>query len=223
MTVVGFCILFSLGTWQIKRLTWKEALVKEISERAKLPSLNAQDMEKLTSSTLVFRVVELKGHFLHAYEMHLQSRLYQGQIGYHLVTPFETKSGSLLMIDRGWVPLHEHPAIERPLGEVSLKGLVRLPEKPSMFTPSNQYDQNHLYWISPSEIAEKKYLKNVLPIYLIQIGQNENGYYPKISNGSFSLRNLHLSYAITWYSLSIILLIIYGVYIFKKMRYTHRA
>jgi surfeit locus 1 family protein len=56
----------------------------------------------------------------------LENKLYRGRAGVHVLTPFETRAGDLLLVNRGWLPLPPDrsslPAVPTPDGELELRG-----------------------------------------------------------------------------------------------------
>src|SRR6056300_556406 len=95
-------VLLALGFWQLDRLAWKTALINNFNERASaqaiLPPAIDADLTELE-----FHNLALAGRFLHDKERFLTGRTYEGNAGFHVVTPFVTENGTILFINRGWV------------------------------------------------------------------------------------------------------------------------
>ena len=128
-------------------------------------------------------------------------------------------NGKILFVNRGWVSEKYKLPYNRKFSLidkiVTIKGIARLPQKKGYFVPENDPQKNFWITIKPDEI--KTYLKlnqqNFITDFYIDVLRDRKkivlpiGVKPEIN-----LRNQHLSYAITWYSLSIALLIIYFLY-----------
>src|SRR5690606_658236 len=67
-------------------------------------------------------------------ELLLRSRSWNGQPGWHVLTPLELQDGALLLVDRGWVPyaMDRVPVAEAapPSGSVTVTGVLRASQTP---------------------------------------------------------------------------------------------
>ena len=74
-SIVTFIILCSFGTWQLKRLYWKEALIQRyITESQSNPISNPSEFSK--SKINEFKAVEIFGKFLHNNEIYITGKTY---------------------------------------------------------------------------------------------------------------------------------------------------
>lgn len=207
--------LFGLGTWQVERLYWKLGLIHDRETRVSAapiaPPNTAEDM-----AAIEFRRVVLSGHFLNDSEMYLAARSLRGNLGYHVVTPFVGEDGVVTLVDRGWIPLDRKDPKARGTGEIegptTVEGLIRRQGKPGWFVPDNQPDKNFWFFVDVPAMAEHAGLAKVRP-YFVEAGPAANpGGLPIGGQSHIELPNNHLSYAITWYSLSLALAIIFLIY-----------
>lgn len=219
--IFGVAFLTGLGSWQLKRLSWKETLIKTMQDRSSEPRLTLEDFLKTNSDfkEKEYHRLSLKGRYLHDQEAHLLGRTHDGQVVYHIVTPFLLESGTTVLIDRGWVPAKissKDPSISRPEGTVEEKAFLKLKTSKNFFTPDNNYVTKELYYIDPSEYAQNKSLTTLVPFLVIREG-GENVSYPRVQKTAIQqLRNNHLEYAITWYSLAIVLVIFYVLFLRQR-------
>ena len=88
LVLLALAILLGLGTWQVKRLYWKEALIADIEERRSASPVPLSDIEAIAKSggDIEYRTVSLSGTFDHARERHFFAT-HQGQTGYYIYTP----------------------------------------------------------------------------------------------------------------------------------------
>jgi len=87
LSFIIFIILLSFGTWQIKRLFWKEALIERyLTQSQSNPITDASEL--LEKQINEFKSVQLPGKFLHEYEIYITGKTYEGNAGFHVVTPF---------------------------------------------------------------------------------------------------------------------------------------
>ena len=86
-----------LGGWQLWRAQQKQILLNEITTQQALPQLTwSKGIPPL------WRVLQLEGKWLNQAEIMLDQRVFDGRVGYHLITPFQLKDGSIIMVNRGW-------------------------------------------------------------------------------------------------------------------------
>ncbi len=220
---LAFLVLIGLGTWQVTRRAEKLDFIAnyEAGLHARPQVFPAAWAWPSTDfSTLEYRRVEIEGHFMPLPEVHLYALLLQkaqryGGIGWWVFMPFELKGGGVVFVNRGFVPHEQKYPAQRPKslaprGTQILEGLVRLPEKPGMFTPPNEPRKNEWYLRDPLAFAEYESLEkaNVAPVAIDQLNPNEEGL-PQASDGILHIANNHLEYAITWFALALVLLVIY--------------
>ncbi len=211
---IGIFVLLNLGNWQIYRLYWKQDLIFNLKKRSQMPPIFIQEMQLLKEHQIKqfeFMPVMAEGQYLHALEFKLLGRTYQGQAGYHLITPLLLKTKEILLVDRGWIPSHKK-TIHRPLGNLKIRGLIRLNSEKNLFTPENDFSSKELYFIDPYELKVKAHLKNLLPFYICASENLNIHTFPLSIPLDFNLRNFHLAYALTWYSLALALGIIYFIF-----------
>lgn len=214
----GILILLSLGTWQVSRLHWKKELIYKIQKQSQISPILIQKLEELPINRIKdfeFTSATAEGYYLHTLEFKFLSRTHQGKAGYHIITPFLLKSKKILLVDRGWVPLYEK-SIARPTGPIKINGLIRLNSEKNLFTPENDFSSRELYFIDPLEIKIKTGVKELLPFYMYTSDSNQKNMFPISIPLNLKLRNFHLAYAFTWYSLALGLGILY--FFFKKKK-----
>ncbi|KAF2460272.1 SURF1 family-domain-containing protein [Lineolata rhizophorae] len=81
---------FILGTWQVKRLSWKTELLAELEDRLARPPMPLPP--RVNPDALAefdHRRVTASGRFRHDKEMLIGPRIMDGQNGYYVVTPLE--------------------------------------------------------------------------------------------------------------------------------------
>jgi len=223
----AFAVLAGLGVWQLQRLDWKEGLIAKIEARThgEPVSLDAALEQWEKSGEVEYLRVRFSGSFLHQYERHLFSIL-KGESGWHVITPLETPDGRIVMVDRGFVPMHLKSAETRTSGNVagvqSYTGLARAPGTKAYFTPENDVKANAWYWRDLKSMAtdnsEGIAGKNVVPFF-VELEENKvHGGWPKGGVTRVELPNKHLQYAGTWFGLAGGLLAVYGIFVIGKLR-----
>jgi surfeit locus 1 family protein len=223
----AFAILVSLGTWQMQRLHWKEGLLTAIAERKSAPPVALADIEKILADggDIDYRTVSLAGRFDHSKERHFFAT-FNGRTGYYIFTPLRLDDDRFLFVNRGFVPFEQKDSSTRLAGElptsVAINGLARpkLGEKPSSIVPDNDLAKNIFYWKDLDTMASSVGLPadKVVPFFVDADATPNPGGLPIGGVTQFDLPNNHLQYALTWYGLAAALVVVSGIYAFRRGR-----
>lgn len=211
---VAMVILLSLGTWQVQRLYWKEALIAEIETRRTAVPMEIADVEAKVAvgEDVDYWAMRASGRFLHDKERHFLAT-YDGQAGFYVYTPLQLADGRYLFVNRGFVPYSDKAQQTRTAGlvegEQQVTGLARarLYAKPGSLVPDNDPITNIFYWKDLGAMAATVDLpsENVLPFFLDADATPVPGGLPKGGVTQIDLPNNHLQYAVTWYGLALAL------------------
>jgi len=233
MVVVGFIpfFTFGLGTWQLKRLQWKINLIDELEEKLQLRPLSLPAKINLdVIPEFVFRKVLLRGKWDHDHTMLLSPRTREGAHGVHVVTPLVRDNGSTLLVDRGFVSNELLPSapLRQETGEVEVLGMIRTSQPKNSFTPDNEPQNGKWYWTDVEAMAEHAggAKAGLQPVFIEQIFEGHAGEassrqekgIPIGRPTTVDLRNSHLSYVITWYSLSALTAVMFGRLLLRRKR-----
>lgn len=220
--LAALLILVGLGTWQMERLVWKQDLIATVNARiAQVPSRVPAPSEwaRLTPAKDDYRPVFVTGVFDHAHETLIYAvmsdprGLYNGP-GYWVITPLTETDGTVVLVNRGFIPQDRRDPSSRQAGQiegsVTVTGMLRFAEDPSWFVPNNDPAHHAWYRRHPREIADALGLSAAAP-FLIDADASPNpGGLPIGGQTRVTFPNRHLEYALTWYGLALALL---GVYI----------
>ena len=102
--VLMFALLCGLGVWQLERLSWKLDLIARVNSHMAAPPVPLGRLLAMGPDESQYRRVTLTGHFDHAQEAYVFATDALGAPVYHVLTPFHTDDGRVLMVDRGAVP-----------------------------------------------------------------------------------------------------------------------
>ncbi|WOS63591.1 SURF1 family protein [Sinorhizobium fredii] len=227
LVAIAFVVLVSLGTWQVERMQWKEALIAAIAERRSAPPVFVEEIEAMTSAgeDVDYRATRVSGVYDHDKERHFFAT-HEGRTGYYVFTPLMLADGRALFVNRGFVPFEKKDAATRPEGEVTgtvtIDGLARsrLSEKPSSLVPDNDIAKNIFYWKDLDAMASTAGIAadRVLPFFVDADASKNPGGLPIGGVTQFDLPNNHLQYALTWYGLAAALLVVSGAYLYRQRR-----
>lgn len=207
MTVAMLLLLLALGFWQIARLHWKEGVLARIS------AAEASSPVPLGPSPRPFTKVAITGTLQAA-----PSALFGDEVrdtpegtrmGGQLIQKLDRADGQPILVDRGWVPSPGRLKIAQPQGPVRVTGFIRLAEKPGVFTPADDPAAHRFYTLDPAKIAKALGLGPVAPYTLVAMGPIEPGVFPQPAQHLPRPPNNHLEYALTWFGLAGVLVIVY--------------
>ncbi len=223
MTAVMFLVLVGLGTWQVRRLAWKEAILARIAQaEAAPPTLLPATPDAPVPEP--FTKVAVTGTLLHdkaaLYGAEVRDTHTGPDLGGQLIEPLQRASAPPLLVDRGWVPLKRDVPVAMPPGIVTIAGYVHPADTPGWFSAQDDVAGRHFYTLDPAAIGAALGLGRVAPFILIALGPPPApGAHPA---GPSDLPipaehlprppNNHLQYAITWYGLAAALLVIFTVW-----------
>ncbi len=221
--VVALGILLSLGTWQVERLHWKQGLIATIDARIHAPPVDVSEVARRAAAgeDIDYVPASASGRFLHAGERYFLAT-HEGAAGWHVLTPLVLGDGSVVFVNRGFVPYERKDPATRadgnPDGVVSVTGLARTaPDaKPNPFVPDNDPAKNAFFWRSVPDMAEGLELPagaRLLP-FIVDAGEGQAGPDAPIGGTTvIDIPNSHLEYAITWYSLALALFVILVIFL----------
>jgi len=225
--LAGLAMLISLGNWQMQRLAWKNHLIAAIGERAHAApvSLAAADEAAQRGEDIEYMRVETTGRFLHDREAHLYALDATHGPGFYVITPLKVSDGSIVLVNRGFVPNDLKSPSRRQGGqiaeEVRIVGLLRAAETQRMFVPANDPGRNIWYWrdIAAMGAAAAEGGRRVHPFFIDAEAEPEPpGGWPKGGVTRLELPNRHFEYALTWYGLAAALVAVFAAFAAGRWR-----
>ncbi len=178
--VAGVAILLGLGIWQLDRRTWKENLIATVTARlARAPEEMppSASWPRLTPEADEYRRVRFPAEFLDGEEALVYSAgsAFRPDVqgaGYWVFAPARLAGGSIVLVDRGYVPPErKDPAsrAQRALhGAVDVVGVMRWPEARGLFTPADDPNSNVWFLRDPKVMAAAKKWDSAAPFYIEQ-------------------------------------------------------
>lgn len=229
--VIGCLILGGLGTWQLKRLAWKQGLIERISERVHAPPVDLAAAMHQWQETGEVEYVHVK--VLGRFEGRDSFYFTVGGAGpgYNVYTPLRTGAGPVILVNRGFIPDAMLPAgdgdVARPAGDVEVSGLARAAEAPGLFTPGPPAPNRRGPWLSRdltgmaarAGITGTAESVGLVPFFLD--ADRSTTPLPGTPMGGttrLELPNRHLEYALTWYGLAVTLAVMAALFIRQRRR-----
>lgn len=228
-TAAAIALLVSLGTWQLHRLQWKEALLATLEKNIKadpVPLDAAPEGGWLIPGADEYRPVIARGRFRHDAERHL-FMAEDGRRGWHIYTPLETADGRMVFVNRGFVPDEKKAPETRKegqlSGEVEVVGLLRATGTKETFSPDPDTIKNVWYWRDLAGMAAYPGLlapgKKLMPFFIDARAEPKNpGGLPEGGATRITITNRHLEYLLTWYGLAATVLVIFLVFAVQRAK-----
>lgn len=204
--IASTLVLGGLGVWQLERLQWKQNVLAEANaaERMEVLGTLPDDVQGLS-----YRRVALTGTFLYDKKLRLIGRAQGQEAGYFMLTPFSLEDdGRIILVNRGFSPDGKE---SRPDGPQTVTGLIRPARQKRFFAPDNQPQKNIWFTEDFAAMAAATGLA-LTPVIVEATGAHKEGEFPIPSDGAVIMRNDHLQYAITWFALALIGLIMFALY-----------
>ncbi|MDN2566818.1 SURF1 family protein [Aquibium sp. A9E412] len=222
---VMLVVLLGLGTWQVQRLAWKEALIARVDARVAQPPVALADLAARLGEpqALDYTPVRLAGRFLHEREMYVLATE-AGQSGWHVYTPLvldrAAPFGDTVIVNRGFVPYDRRDPATRPgsqpEGTVAIEGLARSAPrgKPGALVPDNAPADGTYYWKEWPAMVRAAALDpaDTVPFF-VDAGPGGAAALPVGGVTRIAFPNSHLQYAITWYGLALALVAVVFVWL----------
>jgi surfeit locus 1 family protein len=227
--LVGVAILVGLGLWQLDRKAWKENLIAAMTTRlarepADLPPRDSWG--RLVPERNEFARVGFPAEFLPGQEALVYSAgaAFRPDVkgpGYWVFAPARLAGGSIVIVNRGYVPLdRKDPAsrVDGVKGSLDIVGIVRWPETRGLFTPADDPPGNVWYLRDIAAIAAAKKWPAAAPFYIEEESPVPPGGLPLPGKLQANLPDNHLQYAITWFGLALALAGVYVVWLSRRFR-----
>jgi len=199
----GLATLLALGFWQLDRLDWKRGIIAEAERRLDNPPVALpDDLEPVRDDYLpVFVTGRFDGEPLY----HLTTQKPKGP-GFDIIAPFETADGRRILIERGYIPQEQRDTATgstSPPGEVRIEGFLRWPDDVNRFTPDP--DAAKRIWYARN-VPSLSGAARTEPVMIVQAPTGAADY-PRGRAVAVKIRNHHLQYALTWFSVALIWLV----------------
>ena len=228
-TLVMVAIFIGLGVWQLQRRAEKHALIAALTERlaaAPEPLPDVSQWLKLDPARDEFRRVSFTATYAHAPDAMVYSagsavREDISGPGTWAFLPARLSGGETVVINTGFVEntMQEREVQDRAVGKlvtgqpVTLTGYLRFPEHAGQLTPAENREKRLWFVRDHEAMASALGWGNVAPFYIdLEQPVPANGV-PKPGPLTVHLRDDHMQYAITWFSLAFVVVIAFGVWI----------
>jgi surfeit locus 1 family protein len=209
-------VLLFLGFWQLQRMHWKQDLVARITTQMQADPTALQLPLQGDVKAMEYRRAQISGLLQHDHEIFLAARsIANGKFGFQILTPLQTADGQFILINRGWVPQEKRDPQTRLAaqlaGPVTVTGIIRIPQPTKRwYQLENQPNENFWIWPDMAGIAQETGINNLAPVILEADDSVPNaGGFPVGGQTRLNFPDNHLIYALTWFFLTLALLVMY--------------
>lgn len=196
--ISGVAVLLALGFWQLDRLTWKETILADINQRIVGAPISIPAMP--SEATDEYTAVRMTGTPGDA-ELHVLTSGTAAGTGYRVIRAFEVTDGRRILIDLGLLAL-DRKSETADLGPTDVIGNLIWPDDMNNSTPEPDLPKN--IWFGRDLPVMAKAL-NTLPIMVVAAQMTQPD--PRttlLPVDTSSIKNDHLSYAVTWFGLALV-------------------
>ena len=214
--LLSLVVLIGLGSWQVKRLFWKQEMIARFEANIAAPVTDWEEFHPLwkmgPKPHEEFRRVRMTGILLREHEMYLTGRSPAGEPGLYIIAPMWLVNGQEVLVNLGWVEADYRDNNSIPFANTptTIEGMFRIARIPNgikaWVLPENDTVKNTWYTLDLPMMQAHTGLENLnttFYIKLIHAGET-------LPTGKeLKIHNAHLEYALTWYGLALALLVMY--------------
>jgi cytochrome oxidase assembly protein ShyY1 len=200
LVAVAVVVMINLAFWQLRRLDERRQFNSEVransEQTATLHEISAASTDP---GTLEWRKLQATGTYVPDHQFLVVNRSQNGDIGRNVVDALRLDDGTLLVVNRGFVPISD-PVPPIPEGTVTIEGRLRASEQRKTGQPADE-DVAGLTEIHRIDVGllAGQFDATVLPMYVEQLGPTkplQEIVGPALDEGP------HLSYTIQWFIFS---------------------
>ena len=201
-----------LGFWQLNRLDQKQATNENVIARTALPPqeiqllLNSATTSSASYADLQWRVVTAQGQYLADKSVTIINRSQDATAGYSPVTPFLLENGSVVFVNRGFVPLAQSTPAPTS-GSILLKGYLRTSQTRTFLSAVDSTDPAATeFHRLDLNLLSQRMSQPTLPMYLQLIEETPalNSAWPAPTQLPELTEGSHFSYAMQWWFFSLV-------------------
>ncbi len=221
VTLMVLPILISLGFWQLDRAEQKKVILDAVTEK-----MNSESLVKIPSSDNIerakYRHIKLQGQFDSQHLIYIDNKVVFGKVGYFVLSPFLVNDSSkTVLVNLGWVAMgasrQNLPVVTVPSGNVSIAGRIKTNIDNVFSLSDKSFDSESwplvVQWASPQQLSTLLNVK-VQPLLILLDKANGNvtvieKQFKREWKFISSSPDTHTSYAMQWFSLAFVLVIIF--------------
>jgi len=213
-----FAAFVTLGSWQLQRRTWKQDLIARVDARVHAPPVALPERARWPQTSAAsdeYRHVQASGAYLPDADTLVQAVTARGA-GFWVLTPLALADGSVVLVNRGFVPPELRGRVAPVTGPTTVTGLLRLTEPGGAFLRRNEPAAGRWFSRDVQAIAAARGLAPAAPYFIDADAGPADANAPIGGLTVIAFADNHLVYAITWYTLA--LMVAAGAWRLKEQR-----
>jgi surfeit locus 1 family protein len=214
-------VLLSLGFWQLEREQEKLELQSLYQSRQSAETTALSSVK--TEEDLQYVPVKFRGHYDNEHTFLLDNKIFEGQVGYEVLSPFNTNEGQLVIVNRGWIAQNAYreilPRVDLISEEVELKASIYVPLGEQFMLGLEEGGDGWPRVIQSLDLASmsRAFSSSLEPFpYSVRLGPFEPGVYVRNWSVISTTPEKHRGYAIQWFTMTAVLLFLYFFVSTKK-------
>ncbi len=221
MTLLALCFILlflRLGFWQIQRAHEKEKMLANYAARLHQMPVHWGPDKPFPEQ---YQNISVSGHYLPDVFL-LDNQHYQHQFGYHVLSPLLLDNGEVIMFDRGWIrgdpTRQQFPDLQTLQTTMHLKGSAYYPTVTGWaLGPMLEKKGKHLTIVEQIDTKKLSQIlqKRVYPFIIRLDKAQAHGFVRDWAVVSMPPER-HLAYALQWFSMALVILIIFIALNLKK-------
>ncbi|MCG3267961.1 SURF1 family protein [Yoonia sp. I 8.24] len=210
--IAGCGVLVSLGVWQVQRLAWKENILTELDER--LTGAPAPFTTAATEVADEYTRVTLAGTPT-GDELHVLTSGTAAGTGYRVISKFVLDDGTAILVDLGLLPLNNRDAAPL-IAPMQITGTLLWPDDQNDSTPDPDLAKN--IWFARNTQIMAAELSTEAFMVVVSTATPVDPRLTPLPVATSGIKNDHLEYAITWFSLAFVWAVMTLFLIFRTTR-----
>ncbi|KTD13298.1 SURF1 family protein [Legionella jamestowniensis] len=217
LTCIGILFFSRLGFWQLHRAEEKKQMLAMQSKFATESPIHWQPDLSLPKQ---YQRIIMKGKFLPKTIL-LDNQHYQHQFGYDILSPLLLPSGSVVLVDRGWMAgdlsRQTFPSPQVPDEILNIVGSAYYPSKTLLIGAAFEKKANAILIERIDTDLISQLLHKPLYPFIIRLDKAEKHGYVREWAIVAMPPERHYAYAVQWFALAFVCLVLFVVLNFKKM------
>jgi surfeit locus 1 family protein len=206
--LLGTVVLVGLGVWQMQRLDWKEAILADIDARITAAPVALPDQPDPQADR--YLPVTVTGVLQDPAIRVLVSQKQVGA-GYRIIRPMQVGE-RLIMVDLGFLPIQSStPAV--PSNPVTVQGNLHWPDEVDSYTPAP--DLGAQIWFARDLPLMADHLGTAPVLVVARSTSLPDSALAPLPVDTSGIPNDHLGYAVTWFGLAIVWVMMTGFFLWR--------